>query len=95
MTVTMAIRLNAATSRNTRRGLPWSMIAPKTSGETMPPILKPVVTKPNTLPNEPGGVIVAYDHVARGHDHAVEKAGSRHCRYQQVWSRNRYWRSAR
>ena len=33
------------------------MRAPKISGETMPPILKPVVTKPNTLPNEPGGVI--------------------------------------
>src|SRR5471032_1636922 len=33
------------------------MMAPKISGETMPPILKPVVTKPNTLPNDPGGVI--------------------------------------
>ena len=32
------------------------MISPKISGETMPPILKPVVTKPNTLPKEPGGV---------------------------------------
>src|SRR5674476_1514018 len=52
----MAIRLNAATSRNTSFGLPWSMMAPKISGEIMPPILKPVVTKPNTLPNEPGGV---------------------------------------
>src|ERR1035437_1912429 len=52
----MAIRLNAATNRNTSFGLPWSMMAPKISGEIMPPILKPVVTKPNTLPNEPGGV---------------------------------------
>jgi hypothetical protein len=45
-TVTIAIRLNAATSRNTSFGLPWSMMAPKISGEIMPPILKPVVTLP-------------------------------------------------
>ena len=32
------------------------MIAPKISGEMIPPILNPVVTKPNTLPKEPGGV---------------------------------------
>ena len=55
-TVTIATRLKAATPRNTSRGLPWSMMAPKISGATMPPRLKPVVTKPNTLPNEPGGV---------------------------------------
>src|ERR1043166_3234507 len=56
-TVRMAIRQPAATPRNTSRGEPWSMIAPKISGAMTPPILKPVVTKPNTLPNDPGGVI--------------------------------------
>ena len=44
----------------------------------MPPMLKPVETKPNTLPNEPGRRHRAHDHVARRLDDAVEEAAQRH-----------------
>lgn len=37
-------------------GWPWSSRKPNSSGDTMPPMLKPLDTKPNTLPMEPGGV---------------------------------------
>ena len=55
-TVRIARRLPAAITKNTSRGSPWSISAPKMSGERMPARLKPLVTKPNTVPNEPGGV---------------------------------------
>src|SRR6266516_3247952 len=54
-TVGIETRLQHAPSRKIARGCPWSMSQPNSSGDTMPPRLKPVVTNPNTLPNDPGG----------------------------------------
>ena len=40
---------------NTQRGAPLSIIQPNSNGPMMPPMLKPVVTMPNTRPAAPGG----------------------------------------
>ena len=49
------IAMNSTDEKNTQRGRLWSMIQPPISGPTVPPMLKPVVTMPNTRPNAPGG----------------------------------------
>src|ERR1700674_1724250 len=54
-TVGIDSKLQPAPNRKIARGCPWSMSHPNSSGDTMPPRLKPVVTNPNTLPNDPGG----------------------------------------
>ena len=49
-TVIKARMAVTASVRNTARGSPRSISAPQISGETMPAMLKPLVTNPNTLP---------------------------------------------
>ena len=51
ISVRIASRLSPQTRKNTARGWPASSTQPNSSGAMMPPMLKPVVTKPNTLPN--------------------------------------------
>ena len=54
--VRIASTMNATMKANTSLGSPRSISVAYNSGETTPPMLKPVETNPNTLPNEPGGV---------------------------------------
>src|SRR5205085_10010689 len=54
-TVGIESRLHPAATRKIAPGCPWSISQPNSSGDMMPPTLKPVVTNPNTLPNDPGG----------------------------------------
>jgi len=59
------------------------MIQPNSSGLTIPPRVKPVVTIPNARPAAPAGAASADQHIARGRDHAAEESRGCHRRGQQ------------
>ena len=71
-------------ARNTSRGLPWSMMAPKASGATMPPRLKAGGDEAEHLAERAGRGHLAHDHVARRHHEAEAETGERHHQHQRA-----------